>query len=161
MVGIAAVAETVYFHSHLQTNVGVVDPAKVVLRSAPIRADWILEGQPKTRAEEIAHTDDGSTQVFIWETTAGRFNWFYSQDEIVTIIDGEVFVTDGSKLERRLGPGDVAFFPQGAATTWRVPDHVRKIATLKHMLPGPIASVVRWLRMAKNLVQPSAAFAAD
>ena len=51
----------------------------------------------------------------------------YSVDETVHIISGEVFVTDDGGAERRLGPGDMAFFPAGSASTWRVPSEVRKI----------------------------------
>ena len=158
----AATAETLHFRANAQTAVGVVDPFQVALRPAPIRKEWILDGDPKTFAQEIAHTDDGSTQVFVWQTSAGRFHWFYDADEIVDVVGGEVFVTDASTgVERRLGPGDFAFFPQGARTTWRVPDHVRKVATLKHMLPGPIASAVRWMRYVKNWGRPAQAFAAE
>lgn len=154
-------AEHRHFASTMQTTMGVVDPDKVTLIPAPIPEGWVLEGDPKTMAGEIAHTDDGTTRVFVWQTTAGRFHWFYKSDEVVQILDGEVFIADGARAERRLGPGDVAFFPVGARTTWRVPDHLRKIATLKRPLPGPIASVVRWLRAAKRWVKPEAAFAAD
>ena len=148
------------------TSVGMVDPRTVVLTSNPIRRDWILDGQPQAAAAEIAHTHDGSTRVYVWRTTAGRFNWFYDFDEVVSVLDGEMYLVDGANArpdqpERRLGPGDVAFFPMGSSVTWRVPDHVRKIATVRNPLPGPLASLVRWARAAKNLVRPSSAWAAD
>ena len=155
-------AETMHYRSTMQTQVGIIDPFKTALRPASIRKDWVLEGDNQTFAKLIAHTDDGSADVYVWQTGKGKFHWNYDQDEIVSVIDGEVFITDETThVERRLGAGDVAFFPQGARTTWRVPDHIRKVATLKHMLPGPLAATVRWLRYAKNWVKPSSAFAAD
>ncbi len=33
--------------------------------------------------------------MVVWRVSAGRFNWFYDFDEMITILDGEVFVTDG------------------------------------------------------------------
>ena len=143
-----------------QTRMGLVDPAGVAMAPAPIPSDWIIAGHPKTEAAEIAHTDDGSTHVYVWQTTASRFHWNYDSDEIVNVLDGEVFVDDGNG-ERRLAPGSVAFFPAGARTTWRVPDHLRKIATLKRPTPGPVAALQRWARFAKDWIKPTQAFAGE
>ena len=149
------------FAATRQTTMSRIDPAGVTMTPAQINPDWVLEGRPITSAAEIAHTDDGSTKVYVWQTTASKFHWNYESDEIVQILDGEVFVADGDGPERRLGPGDVAFFPVGARTTWRVPDHLRKIATLKRPMPGPVASAMRWMREAKALLKPDAAFASN
>ena len=143
-------------------TVDVVSPSTVELKSSPIRKEWLLEGNPATFAKEVARSPDGSMTVFVWQTSAARFNWLYDSDEIITILDGEVFIRDAPGApERRLGPGDVAFFPEGAVTTWRVPDHVRKVATLKRALPRPLAGVVHFMQVAKSWLKPTPAFAAD
>jgi uncharacterized cupin superfamily protein len=154
---VGAYAEITRYHANTQVLTGIIDPRTVELKPAPIEAAWVTEGTPDTRGREIAHTDDDSTRVFVWSTTKSRFTWHYDCDEIVTILDGEAFLTDSSKIERRLGPGEVAFFPSGSVVQWRVPDHVRKIATLKRNLPEPIAGAVRWLRMARGLVRTAPA----
>jgi uncharacterized cupin superfamily protein len=159
VLGVAAYAEDRQFQASRQTTVGVIDPRTVAMSPAPINPAWMIEGHPDTRAALIAHSDDGATVVYAWQTTAARFHWVYDSDEIVTVVDGEVFVDDGTNGERRLGPGDTAFFPTGAKTTWRVPDHLRKIATLTHAPPGAMASLLRWMRAAKHWVKPTAAFA--
>ena len=159
VAGAAAVAEHRSFEASRDLSVGIADPAKTALTPAPIRPDWIIEGQPRTLAAEVAHTDDGTTRVFVWQTSAARFHWNYEFDEVVQVLDGEVFIADSTHAERRLGPGDIAFFPVGARTLWRVPDHLRKIATIRRGPPSPIADVLRWLRIAKQWVRPSAAFA--
>ena len=148
-------AEQRHFDANAQSAMGLTVPSAAAMVPAPITPEWVIEGNPTTMAAEIAHTDDGSTKTYIWSTTKSRFHWFYDSDEIVTVLDGEVFVDDGFNGERRLGPGDVAFFPTGARTTWRVPDHLRKVATLKRPLPSPIANVVRWLKAAKHAFKPS------
>ena len=162
-IALLAVAASIALgQAPLVPPVGFVSPASVDLKPAPIPSAWVLEGTPTALAREIARSPDDSTTVYLWQTSAGRFNWFYDSDEIVTILDGEVFVKESPEgPESRLGPHDVAFFPRGAATTWRVPDHLRKIATLKRPLPGPIAGLVRFAQMAKALIKPTAAFAAD
>ena len=84
-----------------------------------------------------------------WSCTAGRFNWHYSVDETVHIVAGEVFITDDSGEERRLGPGDSAFFPAGSRSVWRVPVAVRKVAVCRQAMPRPFGLALRaWNRFA-------------
>ena len=155
----AAIAEHRSFEASRDLAFGVIDPAKVALTPSPIRPEWIIEGAPRTQAAEIAHTQDGTTRVYVWQTSAARFHWDYDFDEVVHILDGEVFISDGTHAERRLGPGDIAFFPEGARTLWRVPDHLRKIATIRRAPPGPIGDLLRWIRAAKHWMRPEPAFA--
>jgi uncharacterized protein len=54
-----------------------------------------------------------------------------------------VFVTDERGTERRLGPGDMAFFPAGSRSLWRVPVAVRKLAVCRHSLPKPLGLAIR------------------
>lgn len=164
LAAVAVVAAATDLRRHAaeaQTGMAMVDPSTVKLEPAPIPASWVLEGHPRTDAAEIAHSDDGSTKVYVWQTSAARFDWFYQSDEIVSVLDGEVYIDDHVHGTRRLRPGDVAFFPAGARTTWRVPDHLRKIATLKSPTPAPVAAVQRWLHAAKAWLKPTAAFAAS
>jgi ethanolamine utilization protein EutQ (cupin superfamily) len=85
-----------------------------------------------------------------WSCTAGRFNWHYTVDETVHIISGEVFVTNEKGQVCRLGPGDMAFFPAGSRSTWRVPEHVRKLAVCRHGMPWLMGIGLRcWNRVAK------------
>jgi uncharacterized cupin superfamily protein len=146
-------------------NVAMFDPRVVELKPAPFRPEWILEGHPKATAAEIDRTHDGSASLIVWRVDAGRFNWYYDFDETITILDGEVYLTDGANAapgnaaERRLGPGDVVFFHNGSTATWRVPDHVRKIATVKRPLPGPIGTLFRVAKGARRWLLPEAAMA--
>jgi hypothetical protein len=41
-------------------------------------------------------------------------------------------------MERRYGPGDIAFFPAGTNATWRHPHHFRKVAILKESVWRPL-----------------------
>src|SRR6516225_6253069 len=91
-----------------------LDAASKDLGPAPISPDWILSGTPQTRSKILATSRDGTSCIMVWECTAGRFNWNYSEDEIVMVIAGEVFITEDGGQERRLGQGDLAFFPAGS-----------------------------------------------
>lgn len=160
LLAIGGYVEHVHHASARQTAMNAIDPSKAVMKPSPIRSEC-LEGVPKTLAGEVAATDDGSTKIYVWQTTAGRFNWIYDFDEVITILDGDVFITDPDGRERHLRAGDVAFFPVGARTTWRVPDHLRKVAVVKGALPSPVASAMRIVRAAKQMVKPSAAMAGE
>ena len=61
-----------------------------------------------TRTWKVLRSHDLTSDIIVWECTAGRFECQYSQDEAVIIVGGEVFITDEKGEERRLGPGDLA-----------------------------------------------------
>lgn len=133
-----------------------VDGAGVALVPTPIDPAWRLDGgEPVTEAAEVASARDGTTAVYLWQTTRAHFRWEHESDEVVTVLDGECFLSDraapdGSRRERRLVAGDVAFFPAGSRTEWRVPERLRKVSTLVRPLPAPLAGAMRWLRAGKR-----------
>ena len=119
-----------------QRQIVIAHPAEVDLRDAPIPASWIIEGSPRAQGRALAESADGTSTIVAWSCTQGRFNWHYSIDETVQILSGEVFVTDDTGKECRLGPGDMAFFPAGTHSVWYVPTEVRKLAMCRRPLPG-------------------------
>jgi hypothetical protein len=78
-----------------------------------------------------------------WSCTAGRFAWHYTVEETAHFICGEVFITDEKGDVRRLGPGDMAFFPAGSSSLWHVPVEVRKLAVCRHVMPRPFGHLLR------------------
>lgn len=137
----------------------VIEPgASTDLEPAPITPRWIVAGTPEAQSKLLAKSHDRTSSIMIWECTAGRFNWHYNVDETVVIISGEVFITEKGK-ERRLGQGDMAFFPAGSSCTWRVPERVKKIAILRKDLPPLLGiGVLGWhllLRITGLRGQPS------
>jgi len=95
--------------------------------------------------------------VMAWSCTAGRFNWRYAVDETLHIVSGEVFVTDEKGEIRRLGPGDMAFFPAGSCSIWHVPEEVRKLAVCRHSMPRPFGTMLRaWNKVVNRLTGVSA-----
>jgi len=128
----------------------IVPSASPELGSAPIPADWISGGTPEARSRQLVRSSDRASSVMAWSCTAGRFNWQYTVDETVHIIEGEVFVTDENGREHRLGPGDSAFFPAGSSSAWYVPVYVRKVAVCRQSMPFLFAFALRaWNMMAR------------
>lgn len=118
------------------------------LEPAPIPPDWILNGTPEARSKELAKSRDRTSYTMVWDCSAGRFNWHYSKDETLVVIAGEAFITNEKSEERRLGPGDMGFFPAGTSCTWRVVDHISKVAVVRETMPRPLGFGLRaWNRL--------------
>ena len=91
-----------------------------------------------TRTWSVVRSHDRTSDIVVWECTAGRFECRYSVDEVVMVVSGEAFITGENGEERRLGPGDLGFFPAGTSCVWRVPESVRKIAVLRETMWRPL-----------------------
>lgn len=131
--------------------------AQVELGLAPMRDAWILEGTPVTRNKMLSGSTDGSATTYIWDCTAGRFNWYYDIDETVYVIEGSVTVKDHRGGSRKLVAGDTAFFPAGSSAEWTVEKYVRKVAFLQVPMPRPLRLAKRVVRSLKRLVRGNSA----
>lgn len=131
-------------------------PAEVELDPAPIPSSWIIEGEPQAHSKRLAASKDRGSAIMAWSCTPGRFRWHYNVDETVHIIAGEVFVTDHTGVSRRLGPGDVAFFPAGSVSQWHVTQAVRKLAVCRQAMPWPLGFALRvWNKLGVILAGPA------
>jgi len=113
-------------------------PANVELAPEPIPQEWILSGVPAARSKILSRSRDWTSSIVVWDCTAGKFVWHYSQDETVLFISGEAFLLQEDGQERRFAPGDLGFFPAGTTCTWRVADQVRKVAVLRESMWRPL-----------------------
>jgi uncharacterized cupin superfamily protein len=135
-------------------SIVTVSPRDIDLEPSPFPSEWVLEGRPEAHAKEIARSRDRTMNVVVWSCTRGRFRWQYLVDEMVHVLSGEVFIVDHTNTERRLGPGDTAFFPAGSSSVWRVTQDVRKVAVCRHEMPMLVSLALRiWKRVARA-VQP-------
>lgn len=125
-----------------------LDPRE--LEPAPLPEDWVIAGQPRTRAIELGRSPDGTCTAAHWDCTAGTFRWFFFNEEIVHILEGEVRVRDDQGQERLLRAGDVAVLPANRWMVWRVDRYVRKLAYCRFPVPRPFGRLVRALQMART-----------
>ena len=121
------------------------------LMLSPIRPSWVLDGNPVARNQLLSVSADGNARSYIWDCTAGRFNWFYEADETVYVIEGGVVLTDGTSTARRLCAGDTIFFPAGAHAEWHVENYIRKFALIRTPLPKPLVLARQGYRYVKRL----------
>ncbi len=124
----------------------------VDLKSSPINRDWIVEGNPTARNAILAQSHDRKSCTLVWDCTPGKFVWHYDIDETIHILEGSIVLDDGNASPRRLGPGDVVFFPAGAVVHWTVETHVRKLAFFRRQMPKSFQILARVVRKAKTVL---------
>jgi uncharacterized cupin superfamily protein len=124
----------------------------VTLGAAAINPNWILEGKPEARNKFLFSSADGTATAWIWDCTAGKFNWFYDIDETVYLIEGSVVIKDHGGGVREVSAGETIFFPAGSSAEWTVPTYVRKFAILRTPLPRQVQFAKRVYHSLKRLV---------
>lgn len=125
--------------------------------SCPVNPAWVLEGNPVARIEHLSSSADGSASTYFWDCTAGRFNWFYSFDETLHILEGSVTLKFSDGRTRHVAAGDVIFFPKGSSAEWTVERYIRKLAFCRTALPGFLVSARDAVRRVKRLGRAPAA----
>jgi uncharacterized protein len=132
----------------LLESIVIASPEDVELDPEPIPQDWILSGTPVARSRNLSRSRDLTSSMVVWDCTAGRFHWHYTQDETIVVVSGEAFMMNENGEERRFGPGDVAFFPAGTTRTWRVAHHIRKVAVLRETMGRPLGLCLKaWKKL--------------
>ena len=126
--------------------------AAVRLERSPIEPSWILAGAPQARRGELSRSRDGSAVTLVWDCTAGEFNWTYTDDETVHILEGEAIIEDKSGL-RTIQPGDVVLFHAGSTCRWSVPNYVKKVAFLRVPVPRPAVRAIRAVRKLRAVLR--------
>jgi uncharacterized protein len=95
---------------------------------SPINGAWILEGNPLARGKLLSTSTDGMATTFMWDCTAGRFNWHYELDETVFLLEGSVVIRESTGARHELKAGDSFLFKAGTHFEWTVDSYVRKVA---------------------------------
>jgi len=131
--------------------------AAAEMTSEPICPDWVVEGAPVARKCILSTSHDGDASTVLWDCTEGAFNWYFGYDETVHIVEGEVEITDAQGFHQVLRANDVAFFPAGSNSFWRVKGYVRKVAFCRTIMPAKVSAAIRFLRALKAKLKGGAA----
>ena len=93
--------------------------------SLPVES--IIKGNPAAKGKLLWQSDDKRIANGIWSCESGSFNWDYTWDETIYLIDGEVTITDDHCNSNTYKTGDLFFIPIGAKTTWDITQPILKV----------------------------------
>lgn len=102
------------------------------LPDMPIEPSWITDGNPVARGTVLTQSADKRVSSGLWSCEPGQFDWTFSWDEFVHVLEGEVDITaEGSDHTQTLRAGDMAHFPLGMKAHWHVKQAVRKFFVIR------------------------------
>jgi uncharacterized cupin superfamily protein len=101
----------------------------------------------------LAGSTDGLGSTYMWDCTAGRFNWYYNVDETVYLVEGSITVVDSAGQLSHLRAGDIFLFPKGTRFEWTVHTYVRKVAFIHEPVSGKLRLFVRMYRDVMGLLR--------
>ena len=111
------------------------------LREFSVDPQWLKSGNPTFRNTETAVLPGGRTLSGLWSCDSPSiFEWRYSTDETIHLIEGKVDVQYQGKRFTLL-PGNTATFHAGTTAVWHVLEPVKKAYILHH--PGALALMLR------------------
>ena len=121
-----------------------IDTLSIVLAKAPagelpdmpIESDMITAGNPVARGAILTQSEDRKVSSGLWTCEPGEFDWNFTWDEFVYVLEGEVTITEEGGKSYTLGPNDMVRFPLGLKTHWKVTRSVRKFFVVR--TPEPL-----------------------
>ena len=98
--------------------------------------DWgiiptMIEGASHTSGVVLHKGDDGRSESGIWICTPGTWVCTVTRDEFCHFLAGRCTYIHSSGEVIEVGPGTVAFFPEGWQGTCRVTETVRKVYMIR------------------------------
>jgi hypothetical protein len=92
----------------------------------PLPVEWVQEGSPDASGAVLSKSPDARIVRGVWRCTPGRFNWVFSYDETLVVLQGRATIELDTGEVVEIGPGDMAFFGRGHSSTWTVHETVLK-----------------------------------
>lgn len=91
----------------------------------------ILAGQPETRTQNFYSDPDGKFFSGIWESSPGKWQVLYEEDEFCVLLNGRAVLTDAEGRAETVVAGDAFVIPRGFAGTWETLESVRKFYAIR------------------------------
>jgi len=101
----------------------------------PLPKEVVTSGDPQAHGRFLWQSEDKRLGNGVWTCTPGSFNWDYTWDETICVLQGEMTITDQDSNARTYGPGDLIYVPTGTRSKWVVAKTVRKAFHLRSDTP--------------------------
>ncbi len=92
----------------------------------PVDAEKVVAGTPKTTYKVIYSSASQEFHAGVWQSTPGKWNVSYGEDEFCTLLEGTVILTaSGGQAQKYTAPESFVI-PSGFNGTWESATNVRK-----------------------------------
>jgi hypothetical protein len=90
------------------------------------RPNNIVAGNPTTTTHNYFTDPSGRFYTGIWESTPGKWNCDYAEDEFVYLIEGKARLTNADGHAETFGPGSAFLIPAGFKGSWETLERLKK-----------------------------------
>jgi len=90
------------------------------------RPNNVITGKPTTTTHNYFTDPSGRFFSGIWESTPGKWNCDYKEDEFVYLISGRARLTDADGKTETFGPGSAFLIPAGFKGSWETVESLKK-----------------------------------
>lgn len=91
-----------------------------------VAAEKVIEGSPKTTYKLIYSSASQEFHTGIWQSTPGKWNVNYTEDEFCTLLEGKVILAGENNQEILFQAPESFIIPSGFKGTWESIGNVRK-----------------------------------
>ena len=98
--------------------------------STPVNPERIIQGQPMERSNNVFTNDKENFFCGVWESTTGKWNLNYTEDEFCYMIEGEAILTDAQGHSETVKSGDAFVIPAGYTGTWETIGTAKKFYSI-------------------------------
>lgn len=107
-----------------------VSPSLDGQQQTPVAEDRLINGKPMQRLNNVFSNSKENFFCGVWESTDGKWNLEYTEDEFCYIIEGAAIVTDSEGHAEEVKQGDAFVIPAGFKGTWETKGSVKKFYSM-------------------------------
>jgi len=95
-----------------------VSPSVESQEQTPVNPERIISGAPLERLNNVFTNTKENFFCGVWESTTGKWNLNYTEDEFCYMIEGKAILTDADGHAEEINAGDAFVVPAGFQGTW-------------------------------------------
>src|SRR5262249_33468973 len=103
----------------LATKIATYSVLDAPMSPAPIPEEDIISGSPESTMAILWQSEDNTLYNGVWHCTPGTFMLTHP-GETICLVEGRVTITPEGGDPVTLGPGDLAYIPEGTVCRWEV-----------------------------------------
>lgn len=107
-----------------------VSPSLNEQAQTPVAKERLINGAPLERVHNVFTNTKENFFCGVWESTTGKWNLNYTEDEFCYMIEGKAILTDAQGHEEIIQAGDAFVVPAGYQGTWETIGTAKKFYSI-------------------------------